>query len=145
MTGAWASIDGPEKGSGSFSLTPDLDGKVLVRRNHADLPASNGRPAAKHDDLMVIYRDAGKAVKAIYFDNEGHVIEYMVTTTPDKKSLTFLSDVGISSPRFRLMYTKGEGDTMSISFAIAQPGKPNAFKTYVQGKVGRQAAKSAEK
>src|SRR5947209_18268941 len=52
LIGAWVGDDKPEEGTGRFTLEPDLDGKVLVRRNVANLPAGRGRPAGKHDGLM---------------------------------------------------------------------------------------------
>src|ERR1700757_5144742 len=81
---------------GGFTLAPDLGGQVLVRRNHAEYPASGGRPAIVHDDLMIIYHvpsGVGKfATKAFYDDNEGHAIHYNVNFSPDKKKVIFLSE-----------------------------------------------------
>ncbi|HZU36083.1 MAG TPA: hypothetical protein VFA18_09250, partial [Gemmataceae bacterium] len=55
LIGNWVSIsEGNNKGTGRFSLKLDLNGQVLVRKNHAELPAGQGRPAAVHDDLMII-------------------------------------------------------------------------------------------
>src|SRR5438067_1020480 len=58
--------------TGYFSLHPDLGGRVLVRKNHADVPAANGHPAATHDDLMVVYLDGESGARAEYWDSEGH-------------------------------------------------------------------------
>jgi hypothetical protein len=138
MIGTWTSCDKPEKGTGTFSIAPELDGKVLVRRNHAELPAAGARPAGIHDDLMIMYQEPGtRAVKAEYFDNEGHVIRYSVSLSADRQSLAFLSEAKASAPRFRLTYTKTEGGT-SVRFEVAPPGKPDAFKLYLQGKVCRE-------
>jgi hypothetical protein len=121
----------PGKSSGEFTLAPDLGGKILVRKNHADTPASGSRPAATHDDLMIIYPgDKGKPPRAIYFDNEGHVIHYTVTSSPGE--LVFLSEAAAGSPRFRLRYKKTGNDTVSIKFEFAPPGKPDAFRTYIE-------------
>jgi hypothetical protein len=129
----------PGRGSGEFTLIPDLQGKVLVRRNRSEYPAAGGRPASTHDDLMVIYRQQlGEPVKASYFDSEGHVIQYTVSATADKERLVFLSEAQPSAPRFRLTYTKGKADTLSITFEIAPPDKPAEFKTYVDGIVRRK-------
>jgi hypothetical protein len=142
LAGEWTA-DGsgePGKGSGRFSFAWDLNEKVLVRRNRAEYPAAEGRPAMKHEDLMVIYRpDPDGPAKAIYFDSEGHVINYAVTFSDDKRTLTFLSDAVPAAPRFRLSYTKGADDSMKIKFEIAPPGKPDGFKTYLQGDARRQA------
>jgi hypothetical protein len=141
LIGAWVSEGKPEDGSGSFTLEPDLGGKVLVRRNIADLPATKDRPAGKHEDLMVVYREqGGKEFQASYFDNEGHVIQYSVSPLPDKKGLQFLSNADPSGPRFRLTYTAGEEDKAAVKFEIAPPGKPDEFRTYLEGTVRRKKA-----
>ena len=107
----------------------------MVRRNRAELPAGNGRPAAVHEDLMVIYPgEAGKASKAVYFDSEGHVIHYTVSTSEDQRVLSFVSDPQPAGPRYRLSYTKEGADAVAIKFEIAPPGKPDEFKTYLEGK-----------
>jgi hypothetical protein len=130
----------PGRGLGGFSLVPDLQGKVLVRRSQSVYPAASGRPASTHDDLMVIFRqDGGTPVRASYFDSEGHVILYSVSVTPDKQSLIFISDNPPSMPQFRLTYAKGKSETVSIKFEIAPPGKLGEFKTYLDGNVRRKA------
>ena len=50
LVGDWVTDDG----SGHFEVTEEVQKNVLVRRNHSDSPAANGRPASVHDDLMVI-------------------------------------------------------------------------------------------
>jgi hypothetical protein len=139
LIGSWVSESRPEEGSGSFTLEPDLGGKILVRRNTANLPAAKGRPAAKHEDLMIVYREpGGKTFQASYFDNEGHIIQYSVSSLPDKKGLVFISNPDRSGPRFRLTYTKGERDKVTVKFEIAPPGKADQFKTYLEGTVRRK-------
>ena len=109
---------------GSFSLRPELDGKILVRRNHSQ--PTGGNP---HEDLMVIHPGA-----ADYWDNEGHVIHYAVTA--DGRSAVFLSREDGAGPRFRLTYVSTGAHTVSIKFEIAPPGKP--FQSYLEGKVHRK-------
>src|SRR2546422_10421978 len=61
----------PGQGSGSFSFTAELDGKILVRRNRAEYPKTKDRAAYSHEDLMIVYRQPGEErVRAAYFDNE---------------------------------------------------------------------------
>ena len=36
---------GPGQGTGEFSFHKDLDGKVVVRKNYAEYPATKDRPA----------------------------------------------------------------------------------------------------
>ena len=129
----------PGRGTGGFTFALELQDKVMVRRNRAELPATAGRPAAVHEDLMVVYRpEAGQPPKAIYFDNEGHVIQYNLSVSADQRMLTFLSDPQPSGPRFRLSYTKADADSVTVKFEIAPPGKPDEFKTYLEGKVHRK-------
>jgi hypothetical protein len=124
----------PGQGAGGTSVHWDLNHKILVRKNFADYPAANGRPAVSHQDLMTIYPEAG-GLRAIYFDNEGHVIHYAVT---DSASGTeFLSDLQPGAPRYRLTYKKS-GSGLKISFDIAPPGKADEFKTYTEGTLRRK-------
>jgi hypothetical protein len=125
--------------SGGFSFAFDLQGKVLVRRNHAEYAATGDRPAFRHDDLMVIYDDSrGKGKRAIYFDNEGHVINYEVTVSQDLKTLTFIGDTPATGPRFRFIYNKVTDDALRFRFDIAPPGKPDAFTKYIEGTARRK-------
>ncbi len=133
----------PGKGSGGYSFAWDLQEKVLVRRNRSEYPATPGRPAFTHEDLMVIYRgESGGPTRAIYFDNEGHVINYTATFSQDQQTLTFLGDIAPASPRFRLSYARGKGEMVRIKFEIAPPGKADAFKTYLEGNAIRLDPKS---
>jgi hypothetical protein len=138
LIGTWVSEGTPEQGSGSFSLEPDLRGKVLVRRNTAYVPTTTGGLPAKHEDLMVVYPDrGGKQFRASYFDSEGRVIHYSVSSLPAAKGLVFLSEADRSGPRFRLTYAKVEGDRVAVKFEIAPPGPKGQFRTYLQGTVRR--------
>jgi hypothetical protein len=83
--GTWegAGGGGPGQGSGGFTFTPELQGAVLVRHSYAQYPATKDKPAYRHDDLMVIYPvPSGKKTRADYWDNEGHVIHYVVEFRP---------------------------------------------------------------
>ena len=53
LIGEWAGEGSgqPGQGKGAFSLAPDLQGKILLRKNHAEYPASGDRPAAAHDGV----------------------------------------------------------------------------------------------
>src|SRR5437016_345124 len=61
LIGDWvnaASNGAPGQASaGEFSLQPDVQGNVLVRKNFAEYAASGDKPAIRHDDLMVIFHD----------------------------------------------------------------------------------------
>jgi hypothetical protein len=123
---------GPGQGSGSFSFKPDLQGKILVRRNRSEYPATKERAAFVHDDLMVVYRDApDTALHAMYFDSEGHAIQYQVQAAPDG-AVVFVSRAEPSAPRYRLTYTPAGQDHLKIKFEIAQPGRPEQFAAYIE-------------
>ncbi len=132
MMGEWVGegSGSPGEGTGGFTFTSDLQGKILVRKNYAVYPKTPDRPAFRHDDLMIAYREQSGTTKAIYFDNEGHVIPYTVSIERGK-SAVFVSDTSAAGPRFRLTYTSPAPDSLRIQFDIAPPGKPNAFSPYI--------------
>ncbi len=128
----------PGEGSGTFSFRFDLDGRVLVRRDHSEYPASPGRPATVHDALMVVYpRPNGGGHAAVYFDNERHVIRYDVGVSADGGTVVFLSTPAPGSRRYRLTYERVGADEVEVTFEVAPPGEPPAFKTYIAGRSRR--------
>ncbi|MBZ5679497.1 MAG: hypothetical protein LAO24_05260 [Acidobacteriia bacterium] len=143
LVGKWVGEGNAETGQaggGYCSFEPGLQGKVLVRKNHSEYPAANGRPAISHDDLMIIYPDgARQQVRAFYTDNEGNVIHYTVTASSDGKSAVFLSDADAGARRYRLTYTLAQPDHMTIAFEMASPGKPDEFQKFIEGKIRRSA------
>lgn len=133
LIGNWEGVGTgkPGEGKGGFSLQPELDGKVLIRRNHADYPAQNGRPSYTHNDIMMISPlDKKDSFEAVYYDNEGHVINYIVSFTADG-TILFISEAAEKSPRFKLTYKSMGTDKVSIKFEIAPPGKPDSFSPYI--------------
>jgi hypothetical protein len=123
--------------AGYFSLTPELGGQILLRKNHSEYSSANGKPAVVHDDLMIVYRESG-ITKALYNDSEGHVIHYNVTVAPARKRITFLSEPGAGQPQYRLVYENLGQDNVNVVFEIAPPDKPDQFKKYVEGVVHRK-------
>ena len=73
--------------------------------------------------------------RAMYFDNEGHVIEYDAEWSPDGNTLTFLSKPA-AGPQFRLIYKKADPRSFTVSFEMAPPGQ-GAFKVHTSGKIKR--------
>ena len=135
LFGEWEGVGagGPGSGKGVFSFALDLQNKVIVRKNYAEYPPTAGRPAFRHDDLIVIYLDrASNQILANYFDSEGQQISYKVTPSSDHEAVTFLSDPSPSQPRYRLSYTRVKDGTLNGKFEIAPPGQPDAFKTYLE-------------
>ena len=142
LVGDWTGEGGggPGQGTGSFSFKPDLQGKILVRKNRAEYPATKERAAIVHDDLMVIYRDTPDAgLHAIYFDSEGHTIRYEVQAPPDGSGVVFVSGPEPSAPRYRLTYTRVDQDRLKIKFEIAPPGHAEQFATYIEAGARRSA------
>jgi hypothetical protein len=139
LVGEWAGggSGDPGAGSGRSTFQFELDRNVLVRRSHSDYPAQGDRPDTRHRDLVVISPGATpRDGTATYWDNEGHVIRYVVAWSPDGRLLTFLSAPGEPGPRFRLTYTLTAPGEMAVSFAIAPPGS-DSFKEYVGGVLKR--------
>jgi hypothetical protein len=127
----------PGEATGSSIFSFDLQNTVIIRKSFADYPAANNRLAFNHDDLMIIYQES-KSTKAIYFDNEGHVINYEVTLSQDGNSIIFVSDINLSTPRFRFTYSKIENNRMKFIFDFAPPGKPEEFSKYLEGTVRKK-------
>ncbi len=141
LLGKWVAEGGGQPGqasAGGFSFDFDLQGRVLIRRNYYEYPASASKPASRHEDLMVIYQEPYNGTRAEYFDNEGHVIHYSVSFSEDKKTITFVSDVFSSAPRFRFIYRQLKDDSLGIEFDIAPPGKPDSFSKYIDGTARRK-------
>lgn len=125
----------PGKGSGEFSLFPDLDNKILVRKNHSEYPATKDKPKIIHDDLMVVYLDfSGNPNKAIYFDNENHVINYNISYSANSIILT--SEKIPNVPVFRLTYASVEKELINVKFEMSQDGEN--FTVYSEGKCERR-------
>jgi hypothetical protein len=129
LVGEWEAIGTAPGESGAFGFAFAVQGRVLVRTNHADYAASARGPASRHDDLMVIYAENG-AIKADYFDNEDHVIRY-IAQVRGVKDVVFVSEAGPSEPRYRLSYSTGADGLLKGQFEIAPPGAPDAFKSYL--------------
>lgn len=139
-TGEGKSDSGPGTGSASFERT--MGGKAILRRNHAEYPASGGRPAVVHDDLMIVYADAqAGTLRAFYTDTESHVIDYVVTPAADGKSVVFESDPSTTrGPRFRLTFLREEGGRVSLVFEMAPPDHPDQFSKLMDGRLRHGSA-----
>ena len=127
----------PGQGEGGFTFSFDLQNTILVRKNYANYTATKEHPAFSHNDLMVMYQEEGKT-RAVYFDNEKHVINYIVSFSADSNSIIFLSDPVPSAPRFRMTYTKSGTESVKIAFEIAPPGKPESFAPYIEAAARRK-------
>lgn len=121
----------PGQGGGIFNFYYDLDKNIVTRKSHSEYPATPNKPKIVHDDLMIVYLDmAGNPSKAIYFDNEGHTINYTLSYTD--KTIAFLSEKTSVATVFRLTYTLLDDKTINTKFEFSQDGQQ--FKTYIEGK-----------
>ena len=130
LFGKWTALGDTQIGSGQgvFSFELELNNRIVVRHNYAEY---NKGPAAgtRHDDLLVVYAETPEdKPRAIYFDSEGHVIRYNVTT-PARNTAVFESDGSQPGPRYRLSYAL-DGKNLNGKFEIAGPGTAE-YKTYL--------------
>jgi hypothetical protein len=132
----------PGQGTGGFSFHLDLQGKILVRKSYAEYPATKEKPAYRHDDLMIFYYDdASSSLRADYFDNEGHPIEYRVHVAPDGKSCSMESAPSANAPSYRLSYAEAGPGQLKLEFETAPPGNPPQFQTYIDASARRRSSK----
>jgi len=126
LEGTWEAktLGGAAKasGTGTYTFKKELGGHILARHSRAEGCQGPAGFDCDHGDLLYVYQDAaGQPLKAIYFDNEGHVIHYSVSA-PTANSAVFISDAATPGPRFRLLYELKEG-VMSGKFQMQMPGK----------------------
>jgi hypothetical protein len=142
LLGSWSGTGSGQPGeavAGSTSFSFDLEQNILVRKNRAEYaPKPGEKSGLVHEDFMIIYRQPGESqFRAIYFDNEGHVIDYRVSFPAKQQSVVFESDASESAPRFRFIYEISPDSLLSGEFLIAPPG--GEFKTYTKGKLKRSS------
>ncbi len=134
LIGTWGAVTrGGSAGAttaGAYTFQLELRGHVLAR--HSSNSGCKG-PAdfdCEHGDLLYIYPDIpGHSYEAIYFDNEGHVIQYNVSN-PAPNTAVFLSNSSKPGPQFRLTYEL-KGSTMHGRFQMRMPGETE-FKSYLE-------------
>ncbi len=138
LEGTWSATGhgpGTVSASGKYAFVRELDGHVMAR--HSTTDANCKGPATfdcAHGDLLYIFADApGQPLKAIYLDNEGHVIHYEVST-PEAGTAIFLSVPG-PGPRFRLTYQLKAG-VMTGKFQMQMPGQED-WKSYLEWSGGK--------
>jgi len=143
LIGEWTGGGSGQPGdavAGSTRFFMELEGKIMVRKNRAELAARPGEnPGNVHEDLMIVYPKAGgSAFIADYFDNEGHVIHYSLSFPGKQPSVVFESDSAAAGPRFRLVYATDPSDRGILvnEFWIARPG--GEFRMYLSGKLRKK-------
>ncbi len=139
LIGEWSSpVSGqPGEGvSGSSRFFYDLDQNLLIRTSRAEFaPEPGAEKGLVHQDLLIIYRQAD--FRAIYFDNEGHVIHYTVSFPDKQPGVVFESEASNTNPRARLVYRMIEDGTLSVEFFVAPPS--GELESHVKGVLRREA------
>jgi len=141
LQGTWeAKTQGGTAGAnstGTYTFTLELKQHVLARHT-SDGEACSGPQGfnCDHHDLLYVYQESnGEPLKAIYFDNEGHVIHYVVST-PEPDKAVFLSDANQAGPRFRLVYQLKDG-VMYGQFEMQMKGQ-TGWNVYLAWKGARR-------
>lgn len=141
LIGEWEGVGtgAPGEAVGGTSFAYGLDKKILVRKNWAKYPPKPGeKTGISHEDLLMIYPSSGEPpFRAIYFDNESHVINYSVMFPQKADSAIFETDPAQKGPRFRMTYELAPDRTLKNVFLIAAPGED--FKVYVQGTLKKKS------
>lgn len=122
--------------NGSYTFRLELGDHVLARHSYSSDCKGPKDFDCGHSDLLYVYVESpGQALKAIYFDNEGHVIHYDVST-PDPATALFLSDASLPGPHFELVYSLRDS-VMSGKFQMQVPGATE-WKSYLEWSGGRK-------
>ena len=122
--------------SASYSFRMELRDHVMARHSRSGSCSAPDDFDCLHNDLLYIYPAAnGTALEAIYFDNEGHVIHYSVSS-PKPGTAVFLSDPAQPGPQYRLSYTLLDG-VMTGQFEMKMPGQTE-FTSYLEWSGKRQ-------
>jgi hypothetical protein len=117
------------KDFGTYSFRAELNGTVLARHSSQDNCKGPADFDCDHHDLLYIFRDSSTApIHAIYFDNEGHVIHYAVSTPAP--NVAVFDSTEPSGPRYRLSYQLS-GIVLLGKFEVAAPGQKE-YKTYLE-------------
>ena len=112
--------------TGTYVFRKELDGHILARHSSSD--GCKGPADFDRHDLLYVYLE-GQSLKAIYFDGEGHVIHYDVST-PTPATAVFLSSGSQAGPRFRLTYERKDA-AMAGKFQMLMPGQTE-WRSYLE-------------
>jgi hypothetical protein len=126
LIGTWeAKTKGGSAGavsSGTYTFQLELKKHILSRRTTGVECKGPSDFNCEHSDLLYIYPDTpGGPLKAVFFDNEGHVIHYDVSV-PNAARAVFVCDSSQKGPQFRLSYEL-KGKELFGKFEIRMPGQ----------------------
>jgi len=137
LTGPWIAATntaGSSSGNvlGTYTFSRTLAGHAIERTGTVATCKGPQDFDCNHHDRLTIFPESG-ALAALYLDNEGHVIHYLITL-PDPHTAVFLSQGPPSAPKFRLTYhLEGTGPKaiMTGKFQFAPPGSDD-FHSYLE-------------
>lgn len=140
LIGSWSSpVSGqPGEGvSGTATFSYSLDRKIIIRNSRAEFAPEPGKEKGLvHEDLLVIYQLPGESrLRAIYFDNESHIIHYTLSFPEKQPAVIFDSEATATSPRARLVYEEAPDGSLVTEFFVAPPG--GELVSHVKGTVKR--------
>jgi hypothetical protein len=116
--------------SGTYTFSLELRDHVLARHSVSAGCAGAADFNCEHGDLLYLYSDAqGQPLKAIYSDNEGHVIPYEVTTSAPNTAV-LVSAASQNGPQYRLVYEL-KGLVLRGKFQFRMPGQ-SEFRSYLE-------------
>jgi len=122
--------------SAGYAFRLELRDHLMVRHSRSGACSAPDDFDCQHSDLLYIYPAInGSALEAIYFDNEGHVIHYDVTT-PKPGTVVFISDAAQPGPQYRLSYIF-LNEVMNGQFEMKMPGQTD-FTSYLEWSGKRQ-------
>jgi len=141
LIGQWEGVGSgaPGQASGGTAFALELNANILVRKNWSNFPPKPGETKGlNHEDLMIVYPSGEAAgLRAIYFDMEGHVIQYTLVIPASPNAAVFESDAAQKGPRYRLTYSLAADGTLKNTFSIAMPGQD--FKEYMTGSLKKKS------
>ena len=125
LVGDWSGgrgkvADTGETSTGSSSITAEVGGSVLLRRDHTSLFDASGKPVGGFDQIMMIYLEGG-SLHAEYSDGT-HVIHYTSAEVQPGHAAIFTSATQAGAPTYRLAYELSAPTLLAVSFSMAPPG-----------------------
>jgi len=134
LVGSWESKTtggiAQAKASAGYAFRLELREHILARHSRSGACNAPDDFDCQHSDLLYLYPNPnGGALQAIFFDNEGHVIHYDVST-PAPNSVVFISDPVQPGPQYRLSYELVAG-VLSGKFELKMPGQLD-FVSYLE-------------
>jgi len=117
-------------GAGKYTFQAELHNHVLARHSSSEKCSGPADFDCEHSDLLYVYQESpGQSYRAIYFDNEGHVIHYDVSV-PTPTTAVLLSEPFRPGPQFRIIYELKEAK-MYGKFQMRAPGQTE-FHSYLE-------------